>query len=63
MKVGILGSGMIVHSALAVIDQMETVSCDTLWYREKDKQIAHSLKERYQIKNLYTSLVAFLEDT
>lgn len=63
MKVGILGTGMIVHSALSVIDQMETVTCEALWYRKGDEQTARSLIERYQIENLYTDLDSFLEDS
>lgn len=62
MKVGILGSGMIVHSALSVINQMKTVSCEALWYRAGDEHTAESLKEKYQIENLYSDLDAFLKD-
>lgn len=63
MKIGILGSGMIVHSALSVIDQMKTVSCDALWYRKEDIQAVQPLKEKYQIDNLYTDLDIFLKDS
>lgn len=62
MKIGILGSGMIVASALDAINSMKNVECMALWHREVDSEGATSLQNQYNIPKLYTDIDEFLKD-
>lgn len=62
MKIGILGSGMIVTSALQSISKLGNVECTALWCRGIDMKPADELVEKYKIKNLFTNLDEFLAD-
>lgn len=62
MKLGILGCGMIVKTALQTLQGMIDVSCDAIWSREEDKVQMEILKKQYNIKHSYTSIDEFLMD-
>lgn len=62
MKIGILGSGMIVTSALQSISKLDNVECTALWCRGIDMKPANELVDKYGIKNLFTNLDDFLAD-
>lgn len=64
MRLGILGSGMIVNSALESIKHIDDkVTCKALWCRDVDLTLGKELKNKYQIPSLYTKYDEFLKDS
>ncbi|MBR4162578.1 MAG: Gfo/Idh/MocA family oxidoreductase [Solobacterium sp.] len=59
MKLGIVGNGGIVVSALESIKETD-IEATTLWCRNKDKGMP--LCEKYAVKTIYTDYDAFLKD-
>lgn len=62
MKIGIIGSGLIVNWALETISKIDTIECTALWHRGVDKSGAAELQRKYNISKLYTDLDYFLSD-
>ena len=62
MKLGILGCGMIVKTALQTLQGMMDVTCDAIWSREEDKEQMETLQKQYNIERSYTSIDEFLKD-
>lgn len=62
MKVGILGSGKIVLTALAAMQQIPHVTCEALFVREQSRIKGEELQQNYEIARLYTDLNDFLAD-
>lgn len=62
MKVGILGCGMIVNSALQTMMEMDSVECVAIWSREEDKAMLGTLAMKYDVGMVYTDIDAFLAD-
>ena len=62
MKIGIIGSGVIVLEALKSIALSGTSTCTALWHRDVDVAGAENLKAQFGIPRLYTDLDEFLKD-
>lgn len=62
MKLGIIGSGVIVLEALKSIAQTKENKCVALWHRDLDAEGALKLKEEFNIPKLFTDLDEFLKD-
>lgn len=62
MKIGIIGSGVIVLEALKSLSQIKESQCVALWHRDSDREGAEKLKNEFNINRLYTDLDAFLQD-
>lgn len=62
MKIGILGCGMIVHTALRIIADMDEVSCTAIWSRAEDQKMKEELVKAYAIPACYTDIQDFLSD-
>ena len=62
MKLGIIGSGVIVQVALESIQQIENTECTALWCREVDIKGARELQKKFNIEHIYTDLDEFLKD-
>jgi len=62
MKIGIIGSGVIVKEALLWTSQISTVECTALCCRPQDRQDAEELQRQYGFASLYTDLDEFLKN-
>lgn len=54
MKLGIVGSGQIVHDFLSASDQMQDVELVAISTLARSKSVAEELAEKYQINKVYT---------
>ncbi len=63
MKLGIIGSGKIVHDFLSIVDQLDNVHVTAILTTKRSQAIGEQLAERYQIARAYHELDAFLQDT
>lgn len=61
MKIGIIGSGVIVLEALKSIAQTPS-ECVAIWHRDVDLESAQKLQTEFKIPKLYSDLEAFLAD-
>lgn len=62
MKLGMMGSGMIVSMALNVIKKIDGITCAALWHRQAESEAAAKLQEAFAVPRLYTDMDAFLAD-
>lgn len=63
MRVGIVGSGMIVGDCLEALEGLEEISCVSLCVRAQSKEKGRALCEKYQIADLYTDYDEFLKQS
>ena len=61
MKLAILGSGMIVHDALYAIEPLKEIEKNAILVREHSLDKGKALKEKYNIKEVYTDYDELLE--
>lgn len=62
MKLGIVGSGMIVHDLLPVFVDIPQIELAAIYGREKSLEKLKGLAKDYQIAKVHTDYAAFLED-
>ncbi|MCI8295966.1 MAG: Gfo/Idh/MocA family oxidoreductase [Lachnospiraceae bacterium] len=62
MKLGMMGSGMIVTMALNVLKRIDGITCAALWHRQTEGEAAAKLQEDFGVPRLYTDMEAFLAD-
>lgn len=62
MKIGVVGSGMIVSYILKDWEQFENIEATAIWCREQDKENASLIANEHDISNVYTSYEDFLND-
>lgn len=62
MKLGIVGSGMIVHDFLTTADQIENLELTAISSTKRSANIARELAKKYQIKKTYTDNEAMMAD-
>ena len=62
MKLGIVGSGQIVHDFLSASDQMQDVELVAISTLARSKSVAEELAEKYQINKVYTDNEAMFAD-
>lgn len=62
MKIGIIGSGLIVRTALEVIKNIEDTRCTAMYCRTVGKGSAQETANEYGIDSLYDDIDAFLAD-
>lgn len=60
IKLGTIGSGVIVHSILDAVQQTEGIQCEAVYSRSETK--GKDLADQYQVKKVYTDMEAFLSD-
>ena len=62
MKLGIIGSGMIVHDFLTATDKIENLELAAISTTKRSAKIGQELAEKYGIKNAYTDNEALMSD-
>ncbi len=62
MRIGIVGSGKIVLSALDAMRQIPDISCEAICVREKSLEKGMMLQQEYGIGKVYTDYAEFLQD-
>lgn len=62
MKVGIVGSGKIVLSALDAIRQTPDITCEAICVRDKSIEKGMMLQQEFGIPKVYTDYAEFLQD-
>ena len=62
MKLGIIGTGVIVSEALEALRQVETIHCVAIWARSHSKDKALALADQYKIPKVYTDYAEMLCD-
>ena len=62
MKLGIIGTGMIVKTALPCLANMPEYTLQAIASTEKSKDVAQQLSEQYNIKEVYTDYLSLLND-
>lgn len=62
MKLGIVGSGMIVHDFLTTADQIENLELTAISSTKRSANIARELAKKYNIKKTYTDNEAMMAD-
>lgn len=62
MKLGIIGSGMIVHDFLTATDQIKNLELTTISTTKRSAQIGQELAEKYDIKKTCTDNEALMAD-
>ncbi|WP_019552457.1 Gfo/Idh/MocA family protein [Propionispira raffinosivorans] len=62
MKLGIIGTGVIVSEALEALRQVETIHCIAIWARSHSKDKALALADQYKIPKVYTDYAEMLCD-
>lgn len=63
MKLGIVGSGQIVHDFLSASDQMQDVELVAISTLARSKSVAEKLAEKYHIQKVYTDNEAMFADS
>lgn len=62
MRLGIVGSGKIVNTALDAINQSENIKCTCLCVRKKSLFKGQELSNKYKIQKIYTEYEDFLKN-
>ncbi|MBS6762292.1 MAG: Gfo/Idh/MocA family oxidoreductase [Clostridium sp.] len=63
MKIGIVGSGMIVRYVLDhVWSKIDNIEAAAIWCRSEEREIAKSIAKDFRIENVYEDYDAFLKD-
>ena len=62
MKIGIVGSGMIVRYVLDVWSKFDEIEVTALWCRPQDIETADAIANDYNIAHVYTDYDEFLKD-
>ncbi|MBC1419166.1 Gfo/Idh/MocA family protein [Listeria fleischmannii] len=62
MKLGIVGSGMIVHDLLPVFVELPEITLAAIYGREKSLAKLEDLQHQYNIQKVHTDFSAFLND-
>lgn len=60
IRLGTIGSGVIVHSILDVVEQTEGIRCAAVYSRTEEK--GRALADTYGVKKVYTDMDEFLQD-
>lgn len=60
MKLGIIGSGKIVHDFLSIADQIPNLELTALSTTKRSHQIGLELQEKYNISKLYQDTLTYL---
>ncbi len=61
MKIGIVGSGKIVHEALFAIEDIKEIELSAIYVRPHSRDKGEELAEKYGIKSVFTDYDEFLE--
>lgn len=62
MKLGIIGSGMIVHDLLSFVDTINEIELIAILGRKKSQEKIETLANKYQIKKIYYDYIELLND-
>ena len=62
MKLGIIGSGMIVHDFLTTADQIKNMTITAISSTKRSEKIAQDLAQQYHIARTYTDNDELLSD-
>ena len=62
MKLGIIGSGMIVHDFLTTADQIKNMTITAISSTKRSEKIAQDLAQQYHIARTYTDNDELLAD-
>lgn len=63
MKLGIIGSGMIVHDFLTTADQVANMTVTAISSTKRSENIARELAKKYNIKRTYTDNEELMADS
>lgn len=62
MKIGMIGSGLIIRTALEVIKNIEDTRCTAIYCRTVEKESAKEIAKENKIESLYDNIDDFLAD-
>ena len=62
MKLGIVGNGMIVHTALDALQHVSDITLEAICVRPNSLETGLQLKDDYSINKVFTSYEEFLND-